>query len=208
MPVTCLSMEIAVSTRSRILNAAIEMMEAGGESSVRLSAIAEALGIKEPSIYHHFSNRTELVNAAYVEWYWQCLKTDIPVEAMMVLVDSKEDYVRALRKSMEWSYQPQRHHARAIRLSVLGAAQRNPELAAAINDLNRKFLATVADSVLVAQQNGWLRKDLDPLATAYWLHGQIIGRTVAEMDLGQVDLAQWDKVSFEAVLGLILAPEK
>ena len=46
------------------------------------------------------------------------------------------------------------------------------------------------------------------MATAYWLHGQIIGRVVAEMDPGQVDFAEWDKVSFEAVLGLILAPEK
>ena len=201
-------MGIAESTRSRILNAAIEMMDAGGESSVRLSAIAETLSIKEPSIYHHFTNRTELVNAAYIEWYWQCLKTDIPVEAMMAIVDSKEDYVRVFRKSMEWSYQPERHHARSIRLSVLGAAQRNPELAVAINDINKKFLATIADSVLFAQQKGWLRKDLDPMATAYWLHGQIIGRTVAEMDPGQVDLAQWDKVSFEAVLSLMLAPEK
>jgi AcrR family transcriptional regulator len=201
-------MEIPESTRSRILNAAIEMMEAAGESSVRLSAIAEALGIKEPSIYHHFSNRTELVNAAYIEWYWQCLKTDIPVEAMMMLVDSKEDYIRAFRKSVEWSYQPERHHARSIRLSVLGAAQRNPELAVAINDINKKFLATIADSVLVAQQKGWIRTDIDPMATAYWLHGQIIGRAVAEMDPGHVDLAKWDKVSFEAVLGLMLTPEK
>ncbi len=201
-------MEVTESTRTRILNAAIEMMETGGESSVRLGAIAEALGIKEPSIYHHFKNRTELVNAAYVEWYWQCLKTDIPVDAMMVLVDSKEDYVRAIRKSMEWSYQPERHHARSIRLSVLGAAQRNPELAVAVNDINKKFLATIADAVAVAQQKGWLRTDLNPMATAYWLHGQIIGRVVAEMDPGQVDFAEWDKVSFEAVLGLILAPEK
>ena len=201
-------MEIAESTRSRILNAAIKMMETGGESSVRLSAIAEDLGIKEPSIYHHFTNRTELVNAAYVEWYWQCLKTEIPVEAMMVLVDSKEDYVRAVRKSMEWSYRPERHHARAIRVSVLGAAQRNPDLAIAINDINKKFLATIADAASVAQQKGWLRADLDPMATAYWLHGQIIGRTVAEMDPGHVDLAEWDKVSFEAVLGVLLAPDK
>jgi AcrR family transcriptional regulator len=201
-------MEIAESTRSRILNAAIKMMETGGESSVRLSAIAEALDIKEPSIYHHFTNRTELVNAAYVEWYWQCLKTEIPVEAMVVLVDSREDYVRAVRKSMEWSYQPERHHARAIRVSVLGAAQRNPDLAIAINDINKKFLATIADATSVAQQKGWLRADLDPMATAYWLHGQIIGRTVAEMDPGHVDLAQWDKVSFEAVLGVLLAPAK
>ena len=201
-------MDTAVSTRSRILNAAIEMMDAGGESSVRLGAIAEALGIKEPSIYHHFTNRTELVNAAYVEWYWQSLKTDIPVEAMMALVDTQEDYVRAFRKTMEWSYRSDRHHARAIRLSVLGAAQRNPELADAVNEINKKFLATVADSVLFAQQKGWLRADLDPMATAYWLHGQIVGRAVAEMDPGHVDLAQWDKVSFEAVLGLMLSPKK
>lgn len=201
-------MEIAESTKSRILNAAIEMMEAGGESSVRLSVIADSLGLKEPSLYHHFANRTELINAAYVEWYWQCLKTEIPVEAMMVLVESKEDYVRAVRKSMEWSYQPGRHHARAIRLSVLGAAQRNPELAIAINNINKKFLTTIADAATVAQQKGWLRQDLDPMATAYWLHGQIIGRVVAEMDPGCVDLAEWDKVSFEAVLGLMLAPEK
>jgi AcrR family transcriptional regulator len=97
-------MEIAESTKSRILNAAIAMMDEGGEAAVRLGAIAENLGIKEPSIYHHFTNRTELINAAYVEWYWQCLKTDIPVEAMMVLVETKDDYVRALRKTMEWSY--------------------------------------------------------------------------------------------------------
>ena len=195
-------MDVAESTRSRILNAAIEMMETGGESSVRLSAIAEALGIKEPSIYHHFTNRTELVNAAYIEWYWQCLKTDVPVEAMMILVDTQEDYVRALRKTMEWSYKPERHQARAIRLSVLGAAQRNSELAAAINDLNRKFLATIADSVLVAQQKGWLRKDLDPMALAYWGIGQINGRVMAEMNAGLVSLAEWDKVSVEAVLGV------
>lgn len=201
-------MEIAESTKSRILNAAIAMMDEGGEAAVRLGAIAEILGIKEPSIYHHFTNRTELINAAYVEWYWQCLKTDIPVEAMMVLVETKDDYVRALRKTMEWSYQPERHHARAIRLSVLGAAQRNPDLAIAINDINKKFLATIADTALVAQQKGWVRTDLDPMAMAYWLHGQIIGRVVAEMDPGHVDLAQWDKVSFEAVLGLILSPEK
>ena len=201
-------MEISETTKSRIINAAIAMMDEGGESAVRLGAIAENLGIKEPSIYHHFTNRTELVNAAYVEWYWQCLKTDIPVEAMMVLVESKEDYVRAVRKTMEWSYQPERHHARAIRLSVLGAAQRNPELAVAINEINGKFLTSIADATNVAQQKGWLRQDLDPMAIAYWLHGQIIGRVVAEMNPGHVDLAQWDKVSFEAVLGMILSPEK
>jgi AcrR family transcriptional regulator len=196
------------STRSRIISEAIKMMEEGGEAAVRLGVIAENMGIKEPSIYHHFKNRVELVNAAYVEWYWQCLKTEIPIEAMMSLVDSREDYVRTLRKIMEWGYRPERHPARAIRISVLGAAQRSPELGAAINEINRTFLATVAASVETAQLNGWVRKNLNPLACAYWLHGQIMGRVIAEMDPGQVDLQQWNANSTAAVIGLLLVPEE
>jgi AcrR family transcriptional regulator len=201
-------MEIVESTRTRIINEAIKMMEEGGEAAVRLGVIAENMGLKEPSIYHHFKNRVELVNAAYVEWYWQCLKTEIPLEAMMELVETRADYVRTLSKLMEWGYRPERHPARAIRISVLGAAQRSPELGAAINEINRTFLATVAASVETAQLNGWVRKNLNPLACAYWLHGQIMGRVIAEMDPGQVDLQQWNANSTAAVIGLLLVPEE
>ena len=90
-----------------------------------------------------------------------------------------------------------------MRISVLGAAQRNPQLALAINAINRKFLGSVADSMKEAQKRKWVRSDLDPLATAYWLHGQILGRVVAEMDEGVVDLEHWDALSFEMVSAIL-----
>lgn len=191
------------SMRERMINVAVELIAEGGEASVRVSKIAEVVGVKEPSIYHHFKNRTELVTAAYVEWYWQCLRTDVPVDSMMLMVENQNDYERALRKSMEWSYRPERHKDRAIRASVLGAAQTNPELAAAINEINRKFLNGLADSLRLAQSKGWARTDLDPMAAAYWLHGQINGRVVAEMDPGAIDLDAWDAISFEVVFTLL-----
>ena len=123
----------------------------------------------------------------------------------MALVDTREEYIRAIVKSLTWSYQKDRHAARAVRISVLGAAQRNPQLAKAINDINRKFLASVADSLKEAQERKWLHSGLDPMATAYWFHGQILGRVVAEMDDGIVDLEQWDALSFE-VISMILHP--
>jgi AcrR family transcriptional regulator len=186
-----------------MINVAVELIAEGGEASVRVSKIAEVVGVKEPSIYHHFKNRTELVTAAYVEWYWQCLRTDVPVDSIMLVVDNREDYERALRKSMEWSYRPERHKDRAIRASVLGAAQTNPDLAVAINKINQRFLSSLADSLRLAQSKGWARADLDPMATAYWLHGQINGRVVAEMDPGAVDFAAWDAISFEMVFALL-----
>jgi hypothetical protein len=88
-------------------------------------------------------------------------------------------------------------------VAVLGAAQTNPALRTAINDLNREFLASAAANIRVAQEKGWIRTDIDPTAVVYWLNGQITGRLVAEMTGGEVDMEAWNEVSFEAIFGML-----
>jgi AcrR family transcriptional regulator len=189
--------------RSQMINAAIEMMEVAGEASVRVAKVAEKVGVTEPLVYHHFKNRAALVTAAYAEWYKRCQDLEVPIDQLMAMVTNQEEYERAVRASLTWSYQPERVAARGVRLSVIGAAQTDPELATAVNEINRRFLTSLAQATEYAQSQGWVRKDLDPMATAYWLHGQINGRVVAEMDNGCLDLAKWDEVSFDAIFSLI-----
>jgi AcrR family transcriptional regulator len=189
--------------RSQMINAAIEMMEVAGEASVRVAKVAEKVGVTEPLVYHHFKNRAALVTAAYAEWYKRCQDLEVPIDQLMMMVTNQEEYERAIRASLTWSYQPERIAARGVRLSVIGAAQTDPELATAVNEINRRFLTSLAQAMEYAQSQGWVRTDLDPLATAYWLHGQINGRVVAEMDNGCLDLAKWDEVSFDAIFSLI-----
>ena len=189
--------------RSQMICAAIEMMEFAGEGSVRVAKIAEKVGVTEPLVYHHFKNRAALVTAAYAEWYKRCQDLEVPIDQLMAMVNNQEEYERAVRASVTWSYQPERIAARGVRLSVIGAAQTNPELAKAVNQINRSFLTSLAQATEYAQTKGWVRSDLDPMATAYWLHGQINGRVVAEMDEGCIDLAKWDEISFDAIFSLI-----
>ena len=189
--------------RSQMINAAIEMMEVAGEASVRVAKVAEKVGVTEPLVYHHFKNRAALVTAAYAEWYKRCQDLEVPIDQLMMMVTNQEEYERAIRASLTWSYQPERVAARGVRLSVIGAAQTDPELATAVNEINRRFLTSLAQATEYAQSQGWVRKDLDPMATAYWLHGQINGRVIAEMDNGCLDLAKWDEVSFDAIFSLI-----
>lgn len=186
-----------------MIDAAIEMMEVAGEASVRVAKIAEKLGVTEPLVYHHFKNRTALVNAAYVEWYKRCQDLEVPIDSLMMMVTNQEEYERALRASLTWSYQADRIAARGIRTAVIGAAQTNPELAAAVNEINHAFLTSLAKATEFAQEKGWVRKDIDPLAAAYWLHGQINGRVVAEMDKDRVDLSKWDDISFDAIFRML-----
>ena len=196
-------MSSSSDVRSQMIDAAIEMMEVAGEASVRVAKVAEKVGVTEPLVYHHFKNRAALVTAAYAEWYKRCQDLEVPIDQLMAMVTNQEEYERAVRASLTWSYQPERVAARGVRLSVIGAAQTDPELATAVNEINRRFLTSLAQATEYAQSQGWVRKDLDPMATAYWLHGQINGRVIAEMDNGCLDLAKWDEVSFDAIFSLI-----
>jgi AcrR family transcriptional regulator len=189
--------------RSRIIDVAIEMIEAGGEASIRVTQIAERIGVSQPALYHHFKDRSELLTVAYLTWYERNLLLDVPPDSMISEVASGDDFFRVFRRSLEWSYAPERAKARSIRVSVLGAAQTNPALKAAINDLNRVFLQSVASNIKVGQENGWVRNDLDATALAYWLNGQITGRLIAEMMDGEVDMNAWDQVSYEAIWGML-----
>ena len=191
------------STRTQILEATIALLKGGGESAVKVGLVAKELGIAAPSLYHHFANRSELIRAAYVEWYWQCLRIDGATPELAAVAETQEQYEATLRASIMWSYQASRHEARSVRMAVLGAAQNDPLLASEINSVNRNFLDGVAKSVRYGQKKGWVRSNIDPLALAYWTHGQIIGRVVAEMDDGAVDFKAWDQISIESIFAAI-----
>jgi poly-gamma-glutamate capsule biosynthesis protein CapA/YwtB (metallophosphatase superfamily) len=85
-------------------------------------------------------------------------------------------------------------------MSVLGAAQTNPTIAEAIKQVNFDVFSRIADVLATAQEKNWIRKEVDPLAAAYWINGQILGRVMAEMDKDRVDLDKWNQVSETAVL--------
>ncbi len=53
-----------LETRTRILVATIEMLEAHGGRGVRMGDIAKAAGISRQAVYLHFASRTELLVAA------------------------------------------------------------------------------------------------------------------------------------------------
>ena len=188
-------------TRTRILEAAMSVIEDTGEGTLRVQKIAESVGVREPSVYHFFKNREELVEAAHVERYRRShLEMVRPFEAGAALADNAEDFRRIVKKILSLVYAAEREHIRSTRMSVLGAAQTSPMIAEAIRQINFEVSSKIADVLTTAQEKNWIRKEVDPLAAAYWINGQILGRVMAEMDKERVDLDKWNQISETAVL--------
>jgi len=196
-------MSVELDTRAKLLNATIEAISSGGESSVRVSTVATTVGVREPSVYHFFKNREALVEAAQIERYRRSyLEMILPFEAAALMSDTWADFERAVRKIFAAVYSPERAELRSIRMNVMGAAQSSPAIAAAVIEINHETAESLARVMTFGQEKGWVTKDLDAMALSYWGIGQINGRVMAEMNPSQVDLDAWTKVSIEAVLGI------
>lgn len=188
-------------TRTRLIQATIDAIASGGESSVRVQNIAAVAEVKEPSVYHFFKNRVELVEAAQAERYRRSyLEMIVPFKAVVEMAETKEEFQTAVRKLFNFMYVTERHEVRSVRANVIGSAQTSSKLAAEIKSMNREVAQELADLITSVQQKNWVRPDMDTLACAYWVMGQINGRILAEMESDHVDLAAWNKVSVEAVL--------
>ena len=196
-------MSTELDTRAKLLNATIMAIDAGGEVSVRVSNVASAVGVREPSVYHFFKNREALVESAQIERYRRSyVELMVPFEAAALMSDSWDDFERAVRKILAAVYTPQRAEIRSIRMNVMGAAQTSQTIAAAVIDINHESAESLARVMVFGQEKGWVTKDLDAMALAYWGIGQLNGRVMAEMNPSKVDLDAWNKVSIEAVLGV------
>jgi AcrR family transcriptional regulator len=196
-------MSVELDTRAKLLNATIDAITAGGEGSVRVSTVAAAVGVREPSVYHFFKNREALVEAAQIERYRRSyLEMILPFEAAALMSDTWADFERAVRKIFAAVYSPERAELRSIRMNVMGAAQSSPAIAAAVIEINHETAESLARVMTFGQEKGWVTKDLDAMALSYWGIGQINGRVMAEMNPSQVDLDAWTKVSIEAVMAI------
>lgn len=188
-------------TRTRILEAAMSAISENGEGAIRVQKIAESVGVREPSVYHFFRNREALVEAAHIERYRRShIEMVQPFQAGAALADNADDFRRIVRKILSLVYVAERETLRSTRMSVLGAAQTSPAIADAIREINFEICSGIATVFTTAQEKNWMRKDIDPIASAYWIIGQIVGRAIAEMDKGRVDLTQWNSASEGAIL--------
>jgi AcrR family transcriptional regulator len=185
----------------KLLEATMTAIAENGEGAVRVQKIAESVGVREPSVYHFFKNREALVEAAHIEMYRRSHVAMVePFQAGAALADNAEDFRRIVKKILSLVYTAEREHIRSTRMSVLGAAQTSPTIAEAIKQVNFDVFSRIADVLATAQEKNWIRKEVDPLAAAYWINGQILGRVMAEMDKEQVDLDKWNQISETAVM--------
>ncbi|WGS19211.1 MULTISPECIES: TetR/AcrR family transcriptional regulator [unclassified Bradyrhizobium] len=140
-------------TRERILEAAIRMFGAYGFESTTMRDLADAVGIKAPGIYSHFSSKEAILNAA-VEWAMHSFSSQVigPDDPLDLPAHRLKGIV--MRHVSNEINDPQA--TKAFSMFIFGPAREryvSKQAVAQVRSLSKQYIDTVTDILQQIDRN-------------------------------------------------------
>lgn len=109
-------------TRQRILDAALELFAAHGFAGTSMRALARASGLRESSLYNHFSGKDELYQAVIGQWGPAEFVERLQSAEYKALADSPAAFMRLCGKHLVERWMDPREHLLAAMITKEGPA--------------------------------------------------------------------------------------
>jgi AcrR family transcriptional regulator len=171
-----------LSTRDEILRLTVEAIDGAGEGGVHVSEIAKASNVAVTSIYHFFDSREGLIEAAQASRFAREFTINANAFSDEVNKCATRDEFRALlRHSLPSFFGPDGARRRADRVNVLGSTFNRPSLTAAVSDRIVDAIIELSKPLHIAQNNGWIRQELNIENLAAWYIATITSYAIVEL---------------------------
>jgi AcrR family transcriptional regulator len=196
---------LGATTVERALKVVGEILDAGGEASLRLADVSRRSGVSVGSLYHHFGSREGLISAARERQFTKSLPSQVKDEvAYLAAASSPEEFLDRFDEVSRAGDDPQRAVGRRRRFEMIGAAARRPGHLGGILGMQTAHVDLFEELVRSIKARGWLPDDVDARAFALLLHATSMGRVLLEIDEEPVSLDDWHRVVRSVVEGLVV----
>ena len=196
----------AASTVDALVEATIRALAEFGEAGFRVEEVLLETGTSKGSLYHHFTNRDGLIEAATLAEFSRQVAAD--TAAIRFALDGAEtrvDLLARLDAINVASQHPDRSAARAKRLRILGTAVNRPALWTALGLEQSKLTDSIAAIIETGQRRGLLSTAIDARALATFIQSYTLGRVIADIDPNPVDPAAWTSLVRRVIRDLVLS---
>lgn len=184
----------------RLIDATVAVIDLHGETAVRVQDIVATVGVPIPVLYREFGNREGLVQAAQVDRLTRALGADLELfSAAAADVHDADQFAALMDRTLDQVWSDERRTLRWKRVNILGSTYGRPELTAAVATIQQGSVAGIAEALQPAQEQGWIRRDLDLEAFAAWFAGLMIGRILIELGGGTRHDEAWNQMSRDAL---------
>jgi len=192
------------ATMERALGVVGEILDEGGEASLRLADVSRRSGVSIGSLYHHFESREGLIRAARERQFLQSLPTDADdIADLLATATTPEQFAARLEQIIRSTQTQERAANRMRRVELIGAAAARPELLEAIS-ATQTMVLDVGEALGEAfKERGWLRDGVEPRSLALFVQAITLGRVLGDLDQRGVDQEAWIQLVLSALDGML-----
>ena len=193
-------------TKEKLIATMVSLMDEHALSNIQVDDVLRESNISKGSLYHHFENFDELVEAALIHRF--ASSVDLSIELVSGAVNgakSAEEFVAKIIEVTTVTQGRERSKFRLERARVIGLSVNSPRLLEHLEQEQDRLTAAMADVVREGQEKGWVNKTFDAKTIAVFMQAYTIGRVIDDVASSEqhVDSADWNDVVNAAVKSLL-----
>jgi len=180
-------------TKTALIKATRELLMTSSRKDISSEQILSKSGISKGSLYHHFEDLDELVEAAmllrYTEW------VDASIEAItqvLMAVKSPDDVYNRLVAITQQTQDPKRREDRIYRAEVIGVAASSPRLAKKLGAEQQRLTDALEDLVRETQEKSFFHPEIDPHVLAVFIQAYTFGKVVDDFSESPMKPDNWN----------------
>lgn len=193
-------------TKEKLIDTMISLMDEHALSSIQVDDVLRESNISKGSLYHHFENFDDLVDASLISRF--ASGVDLSIDLVSEAVNGAKSAEELLEKIVLVTSATQggtRSKFRLERSRVIGLSVNSPKLRESLEREQNRLTTAMADIVREGQEKGWVSKAFDAKTIAVFLQAYTLGRVVDDVASKeqQIDSNDWNNVVNTALKALL-----
>jgi AcrR family transcriptional regulator len=179
-------------TRDRLIETMVELLDGSDPEHITADQVLSASGVSKGSLYHHFEDFEDLLEAALIARF--SVNVDVTIDTMskiLATVNSRDEMLEALRELNVYNQAQSRSSYRLERARAAGLTYSSPRFHDALGKEQERLTEAFIDLFKEAQNKGWMSTDIDARAAAVFVQAYTVGRVVDDIAPEKVDPDAW-----------------
>jgi|688.fasta_scaffold119580_4 AcrR family transcriptional regulator len=193
-------------TKEKLIETMISLMDEHALASILVDDVLRESNISKGSLYHHFENFDDLVEAALIARFAAGVDSSIYLVSEAVNgAKSSEELLEKIVLVTSATQGRTRSKFRLERARVIGLSVNSPKLLESLEREQYRLTTAMADIVREGQEKGWVSKVFDAKTIAVFLQAYTLGRVIDDVagKEQQIDSNDWNNVVNTAIKALL-----
>lgn len=179
-------------TRDRLIETMAELLDGSDPEHITADQVLSASGVSKGSLYHHFEDFEDLLEAALISRFSKNVDATIDhLASILATAGSRDELLAALRKVNDFDQDQSRFRFRLERARAAGLTYSSPRFHDALGIEQQRLTDAFTDLFVEAQNKGWMSTEVDARAAAVFVQAYTVGRVVDDIAPEKVNPLAW-----------------